>query len=247
MRRPTTLLSLAAALGLFSSCSPLIKLAFGVGKIQGETAATIAPYAQGLGMPAEHVFLAQPSFTTTHGRDTLLYNRGLLTNGLVIGSKKAEPGTTPLESFGFPTLFAFDGRGRGGRARFDGACLAGTPNRIAAVLQQLPAGAAQATARPVLGARQQNADFASVAAHFTTLAGAPLRFEAVRNGSDAYIAVFGTKYLPRQTHKALLEARAAASQRPDLRITVLYFACDFTPEAYQEVMARGKDGGKPRS
>jgi hypothetical protein len=222
----TSTLLLAGFCGLLAACTPVVKLVMGIKTIRGEQPATLLAFAQEeLHLPAEHTFLPATTLYASVGADSVLYP-----NTNVPAPAKA-PGTGYLS---IPVLMAFDGQGRGLSAVFTGACATGHPNRIRAGLEQLPAGYTPGlnTTLPALGAQKLNADFHSVARYFTRADGQPLRFEGVRNGSQAYIGVFGARFMPRMTQKLLLQAQQTARLRPDLRTTIVYFDCDFTPEAY---------------
>lgn len=230
----TSTLLLVGLGGLLTACTPIIKLVLGVKTPRPETPATATAFVQQeLHVPTEHTFLATTALYATPGSDSLLYPAP----GQPAPAKA--PGTDRLS---LPILMAFDGDGRGLRATFTGQCATGHPNRVRAGLEQLPANYTPGLllGPPALGAYQLNADFSSVAHYFTRPDGQPLRFAAVRNGSQAYIGVFGARFMPKMTRKLLLQAQETARLRPDLRVTVLYFNCDFTPESYAVADGKGK-------
>jgi hypothetical protein len=225
MRISTLLLAGAGAL-LTAACSPVIGLVLGVKAPRAETPATATAFVQQeLHVPAEHAFLATTALYGTPGSDSLLYP-----------APNERPSAKPPGSsrLDVPILMAFDGNGRGIRATFSGQCATGHPNRVRAGIEQLPANfnPGLPLAAPALGSYQLNANFQSLAPYFTRADGQPLRFDDVRNGSQVYIGVFGAKFMPKMTQKILLQAQETARLRPDLRVTVLYFNCDFTPESY---------------
>ncbi|MDO7876609.1 hypothetical protein Q5H93_17825 [Hymenobacter sp. ASUV-10] len=222
----TSTLLLVSLGGLLTACTPVAKLVFGIKNPRPETPATATAFVQQeLHVPTERTFLATTALYATPGSDSLLYPAP----GEAPGAKA--PGSGRLY---IPILMAFDGDGRGIRATFTGQCATGHPNRVRAGLEQLPASFTPGLnlAPPALGAYKLNADFNSVAPYFTRADGQPLRFETVRNGSQAYIGVFGAKFMPKITQKLLRQAEETARLRPDLRVTILYFNCDFTPESY---------------
>jgi hypothetical protein len=216
-----------------TGCAPLVRLAFGVRKPQAQTTASSLAYAGQLGLKSTPVAIARPAFLLEEWRDTLLYPNPQAKGGIMLGQGKVKVVDTMAVNFSFPGVMLFDGQGRGLPLTPQVECAPGKYTIVKQAVEQLN--------RPLnIKARKYNADFAAVAAGFTTPAGQPLRFEQVQNGSRLYVGVFGVQWWDKETRKQLALVQAELSTLPPGQAQIVYFSCDYNPEAWAELQRRDK-------